>query len=552
METHLMSVYQMDVKKCLLGYYLAWHFIMLLPDSKEVFDDVISNKEDLPGYRYLTFSSIIDTEKYIFSLIIASLVLATGIATRPASLWIFIGWVTLYNRNPFISNPSLAYIGWLLLSFVLNPNSRRYSKELFYGFWLINGLSYTASGLHKLQCPSWVDGTALEHVLTSVLSRNNILTDIMLSMPPIFLKIGTWVSLFGEISFLFLGMFKNLRFYYWTFFLLFHIGIIATVNFTDLTLGMIVAHIFLFDPEWFKKRKQKSSEWIFYSGITFLIMIMSATVYVKNKYVQNLLNNITIDAASGYVIAISGIAIPMIIERLYPDIKLENTPGWWGWAISVNLLQLTSAILASYTWEMHLYKTSLDNSFKLSNYVGPFPGAIIAYIINQWLFYWWHYMRHQMYPLWIICHQFHHSAKRIETITSFYKHPLEIVLDSVIMAILVFPVLGLTTESNIWLSIFSAFGEYFYHMNIKTPKIVGYFFQRPESHRMHHKRDSRLNCPNNSDMPLWDMLNDTFVNPDTYTKPTGFTNETKRVDMLMFKDVISKRSSVEKVFYAMH
>jgi len=142
--------------------------------------------------------------------------------------------------------------------------------------------------------------------------------------------------------------------------------------------------------------------------------------------------------------------------------------------------------------------------------------------------------------LWILFHQFHHSPSRIETITSFYKHPLEIMADSQIMAILLYSILGLSPDASIWLSVFSATGEYIYHMNIKTPKWLGYFFQRPESHRCHHRRNKRLHCPNYSDFPLWDILGGTFENPAVMNEPTGFSPhlEVKRLDMLFLKDVL--------------
>jgi len=91
----------------------------------------------------------------------------------------------------------------------------KYPNVLYQGYWVIVSLSYTASGLHKLQCPSWRDGSALHHVLTGVLARDNFLTSTLLALPEEMLKWMTWVSIGGEISFLFLGLFKRLRKWYW-------------------------------------------------------------------------------------------------------------------------------------------------------------------------------------------------------------------------------------------------------------------------------------------------------------------------------------------------
>jgi hypothetical protein len=190
------------------------------------------------------------------------------------------------------------------------------------------------------------------------------------------------------------------------------------------------------------------------------------------------------------------------------------------------------------------------------SFMTPALGGLIAYMINTYIFYWFHRARHEIYLFWILFHQIHHSPARIEAITSFYKHPLEIFVDSLLMTILLYPILGLSSESSIWLSIFSAYGEYFYHMNIKTPHFIGYFFQRPESHRIHHKRNKRVNCKNYSDFPLWDMLGNTFENPptnsisnsntNTNTIYTGFNEEkeVRFVDMLLFRDVLKNKGNM--------
>jgi sterol desaturase/sphingolipid hydroxylase (fatty acid hydroxylase superfamily) len=51
----------------------------------------------------------------------------------------------------------------------------------------------------------------------------------------------------------------------------------------------------------------------------------------------------------------------------------------------------------------------------------------------------------------------------------------------------------------------------FQHMNKRTPRWVGYFIQRPESHCIHHARG--VHAFNYSDVPMWDMLFGTFRNP---------------------------------------
>lgn len=243
----------------------------------------------------------------------------------------------------------------------------------------------------------------------------------------------------------------------------------------------------------------------------------------------------------GFAFIIGGLGLLMILERIFPDRNLVEVPGWWMRVLTINLSQLIIVVAGAYSWE-RFFQTA-PTLFRLQDFVDPAVGGLLAYLINSWIFYWFHRARHEVYLFWVLFHQVHHSAQRIEAITSFYKHPLEIIVDSVLMSILLYPILGLSPASSIWLSIFSAYGEYFYHMNIKTPRWIGYFFQRPESHRIHHLRNKRENCKNYSDFPFWDMLGDTFQNPEVDTVATGFLpdNEVRFGEMLLFQDVLPEK-----------
>lgn len=126
---------------------------------------------------------------------------------------------------------------------------------IFWGAWFLMALGYSISGIHKLQCESWVDGTALLHVLESLLARNNKLVTLMIEIMnqhSWVLKLHTWTSLFLEITFLPLGIFDRLRFTYWISFMIMHIGILCLIDFTDLTLGVLMIHLFTFDSRWIR------------------------------------------------------------------------------------------------------------------------------------------------------------------------------------------------------------------------------------------------------------------------------------------------------------
>lgn len=234
-----------------------------------------------------------------------------------------------------------------------------------------------------------------------------------------------------------------------------------------------------------------------------------------------------------YIVAGIGLAL-IILERLVPDQKLPHVKGWWTRVILINAVQLGIVFLGMFTWDIWLKKASL---FQLSEYVAPVTGGFISYFIITFVFYWWHRWRHDVNFLWLAFHQVHHSPQRIETITSFYKHPLEIVCNSLLIGSINFLLLGLNVEAAAFTLLFSSTGEYVYHMNIKTPRWIGYFFQRPEMHRIHHQRGKHYN--NFSDLPMWDMLFGTFQNPKHMDGDCGFKSEReqKLVEMMAFKNV---------------
>ena len=228
------------------------------------------------------------------------------------------------------------------------------------------------------------------------------------------------------------------------------------------------------------------------------------------------------------------LACCFVIERLFPGWKLPEVPTWTIRVLSLNLIQLGVVTLAGISWEKWLSSISL---FELSSHVNPIAGGCIAYFVATFVFYWWHRWRHTVDFLWVGFHQIHHSPQRLEVITSFYKHPLEMTVNSIVGSLLIFTFLGLNVEAGGIYTLCTALGEFFYHTNVRTPQWVGYIFQRPEMHRIHHEYGKHTN--NYGDIVWWDMIFGTYENPKEFKKACGFDNakEQRLIDMLQFKDV---------------
>jgi sterol desaturase/sphingolipid hydroxylase (fatty acid hydroxylase superfamily) len=221
------------------------------------------------------------------------------------------------------------------------------------------------------------------------------------------------------------------------------------------------------------------------------------------------------------------------LERIIPAKKLPTVKGWWKRVVVINILQLSIVILGKMTWD-HWFDGA---NIRYLQGVHPIVGGVVAYFVVTFVFYWWHRVRHDVNVLWLAFHQIHHSPQRIETITSFYKHPLEIMVNSLIIGVVNFMIVGVDVEAAAWCLFFSSAGEFFYHMNISTPRWIGFFFQRPEMHHIHHQFNRHYY--NFSDIPLWDMLFGTYINPKKEPVTCGFRpeRESQFLKMLLFKNV---------------
>jgi sterol desaturase/sphingolipid hydroxylase (fatty acid hydroxylase superfamily) len=244
-----------------------------------------------------------------------------------------------------------------------------------------------------------------------------------------------------------------------------------------------------------------------------------------------------------YAFAPSAMMIPiltcaaafMLLEWLRPDQKLPHVPRWWPRVILVNACQAGMVVLAGYTWDHWLQRASL---FRLSESgLGPFVQGLIGYVCATFVYYWWHRTRHEVNFFWLALHQFHHSPSRIQTITSFYKHPLEMFANSLVSGATSYTLLGCSIEGAAWVSFWSAITEFIYHMNFATPRWLGWFVQRPEMHRIHHQRG--LHFYNFADLPIWDMLFGTYRNPPAQQGLCGYKldRELNLKDMLLCRNV---------------
>ena len=239
---------QYSLYRAIFGTYLFAHFVTLLPWGAELF----SNGGVLPSNAspflrlFPNVLAVTDAPVALAALItigaIASIGLCVGLYDRTAALVIGYILACLFGRNPQISNPSLPFVGWLLLAHTLLPPSPYGSwsartrtdprggwhmpTALFAAAWVVMSVGYTYSGYTKL--------------------------------------VGGALGL--ELTFAPLALFRRARPWIWTAMVGLQLGRMVLVDSADLSSGMVILHLFTFDPRWVANRWSERRDHIFYDG----------------------------------------------------------------------------------------------------------------------------------------------------------------------------------------------------------------------------------------------------------------------------------------------
>jgi len=223
----------------------------------------------------------------------------------------------------------------------------------------------------------------------------------------------------------------------------------------------------------------------------------------------------------------------MIWEAIAPAKRLPEIKGWkMRGMISFAVFFYLSSYLPMFTDSFLAQYQLLDLSG-----LGTWGGAIAGVLMLEFGVYVWHRTMHGSDILWRGFHQMHHSAERLDTYGAFYFSPTDMIGWTLQGSICLVLVIGITPEAATIVLLTTTLMAMFTHTNVKTPRWLGYIIERPESHSVHHARGAHRN--NYSELPLFDMLFGTFVNPESYVEETGFyLGASARVaDMMLFKDV---------------
>lgn len=163
-----MSPWQFTLFRMVFGAYLTLHFLQLLPHANELFgaDGLIDDPSLNPTHGLFPNPLNQAISPVVLSTILVSLatlsaLFAAGIQRHAAALLLWFGWTALFHRNNLISNPSLAYVGLLLVLSLLVPRGEPWSRPrterpwamprwVFRTAWILMAAGYSFSGFTKL------------------------------------------------------------------------------------------------------------------------------------------------------------------------------------------------------------------------------------------------------------------------------------------------------------------------------------------------------------------------------------------------------------------
>lgn len=224
-------------------------------------------------------------------------------------------------------------------------------------------------------------------------------------------------------------------------------------------------------------------------------------------------------------------------ETVAPGRTLPRVRGWGLRALTAFAVYFLLSSYLPMLWGATLAPLQLFDLSAWPTWAAAGVG-LLAYEAGA---YGWHRAMHTFTPLWRTFHQMHHSAERLDVSSAFWFSPFDMVTWTLLPS-LVLTILGLPAKAATVTLLTVTFLAMFQHANVATPRWLGYFIQRPESHALHHGRG--IHRDNYADLPVFDILFGTFRNPAGYERPAGFWHgaSARVLDMLLLRDVSEPRA----------
>lgn len=217
-----------------------------------------------------------------------------------------------------------------------------------------------------------------------------------------------------------------------------------------------------------------------------------------------------------------------LVERSYPNNNHRKPPffGWY-WVV-LGFFAIIWLRVSLFIW---LEFTGLGVKVSSDWWV---EGGVF-YLVYSFSNYWFHRFKHSNLTAWKYLHTFHHSPSHMEARIAFYRHPLEVVANSILLMLLGKVLLDVSVVAVAFALLIEGGLEVFHHSNIRLDRRlrwIGYIVQTPEMHLVHHQKG--VHRYNYSPF-LWDAVFGSVRFPDGEVKSLGFSKSEDIFGFLIFK-----------------
>lgn len=215
----------------------------------------------------------------------------------------------------------------------------------------------------------------------------------------------------------------------------------------------------------------------------------------------------------------------IFVLQIISPVKLKSCIQL-SWVVELIFVFTISSLLIS------LFNSSFQNYLFfhpvicLYSYCPDYLCYIMILFVISFITYWTHRFSHKLKYIWEYVHKFHHKQTTMNVFSSAFLHPLEVVFNSSVSVYCCMGLFGMGVEQTFVILYIIAVLAYFQHSNIKTPYWLGYYLVRPEMHKRHHEFLHHKN--NYSLLPIWDIIFNTFENPQQSPQYFGFSQPVER------------------------
>ena len=206
---------------------------------------------------------------------VLALLLCIGVYDRIAAgaIWYIIA--CLHMRNPLAGGEGVALLGWLLLAHILIKSWRygtgtgrtwRMPPAVYAVTWCMLAVAYASAGVMKLTSGAWMSGQKLGMVAYSGQGHLDAVAELAANLPPWAFSTTAWVMMCVEIGFVAMVLVRPLRPIVWAWTLIVHQTVIGAAFLSEMNLGILMLHVFCFDPSWIAPRAADTTDTVFYDA----------------------------------------------------------------------------------------------------------------------------------------------------------------------------------------------------------------------------------------------------------------------------------------------